>query len=980
MSVSSQQAQNSNSLQSFITALVTNAVLLSIEVTAFIVLKSKLERIYSPRTFLPPEEKRAGELPKGPWKWLPAVIMSPPKDIIRKNGLDAYMFLRFLKMLIRIFAVFTLLTWLIILPLDATAKDGAVSGLERFSWGNITSSGDQNRFIAHLLLTYFLTFFVLFMIRREMLHFVHMRHQFLISKEHSRLAQARTVLITSVPEELANERDLRQFASFVPGGVDRVWIYRDTKALNKLFEERQGACARLEAAESKVLRQAAKAWRKLLANEKKARNKQPKDIEKIPPPLTPPAQPTLEFLDSLVPPAKRPTHRTGLLGLFGEKVSTIEWCKNEIARLNAEIKSSRENIVKGKFLGSVFIRCNLQMGAHVLAQCVSHHDPLMMYDKWIEAHPRDIVWSNLDDGALETRSRRIVSWLATTGLILFWALPVAFVGTLSNVSSLCTKVSWLAWICKAPKPVPGIIQGVIPPALLAILFAVLPLILRGLAWFECIPRYSLISVSVYRRFFLFLLINGFLVVTLTSGITTVIANIIERPTQTVQELAVRLPDASVFFLTYMVAQGLSGAGSALIQLVPLIMHYVRKWFLGRTPRQAYEVTFVMPSADFGVILPPLSLLAAIGFAYSVISPIINVLALVTFMFFYIAWKFLLLQVFDQPDESETGGLYFPMAMSNLFAGLYIEQVCLAALYFLKISEDRASSLAEGILMLVLLVITFTAQIFIRRSFDPITNFLPMSLATKKMAARYARNRRKGSGIDDIEEVDLFSRDRIRSVRMSMRRRIKALPHRIHDEILPASKRFSGGAVKSVESEDGEKGDDRRADAIGNPELDGKTSEGPENAHESAYAEATGVHSAPPLTIPAGPSSTRTSTDSKSSKASKASKTSKLSKHSHHPTFMPPEPAGADVSDEGEPTEDEDEDALGAHAFDHPATYVEQPRIWVPRDTLKLSTLLVNELRNAGVDASDDGALMDNKGIVEVSGNPPDEEWSRGHDH
>ena len=73
------------------------------------------------------------------------------------------------------------------------------------------------------------------MIRREMEHFVHMRHQFLISKSHSRLPQARTVLITSVPEELADEDDLRKFASFVPGGIDRVWIYRETKVNDFAF-------------------------------------------------------------------------------------------------------------------------------------------------------------------------------------------------------------------------------------------------------------------------------------------------------------------------------------------------------------------------------------------------------------------------------------------------------------------------------------------------------------------------------------------------------------------------------------------------------------------------------------------------------------------------------------------------------------------------------------------------------------------------
>lgn len=35
-------------------------------------------------------------------------------------------------------------------------------------------------------------------------------------------------------------------------------------------------------------------------------------------------------------------------------------------------------------------------------------------------------------------------------------------------------------------------------------------------------------------------------------------------------------------------------------------------------------------------------------------------------------RIVLTQVYDQPDESETGGLYFPMAVSNLFVGCVIE--------------------------------------------------------------------------------------------------------------------------------------------------------------------------------------------------------------------------------------------------------------------------------------------------------------------
>lgn len=231
------------------------------------------------------------------------------------------------------------------------------------------------------------------MIRLEMLHFLHMRHQFLISKSHSRLAQARTVLITPVPQELSNERDLRTFASFVPGGIDKIWMYRDTGDLNKLFERRQECCKKLETAEVSILKLAALAWRKQQKQYIKSHQRKLRDTENSSS-MTEPELPSASkrLLDDLVPPKMRPTHRTGFLGLFGPKVDTVNWCKvrqsllldcsaslylslqDQISLLNIDIKESREKIVQGKFLGSVFIRCNIQLGAHVLSQCLSYHE------------------------------------------------------------------------------------------------------------------------------------------------------------------------------------------------------------------------------------------------------------------------------------------------------------------------------------------------------------------------------------------------------------------------------------------------------------------------------------------------------------------------------------------------------------------------------------------------------------------------------
>jgi len=132
--------------------------------------------------------------------------------------------------------------------------------------------------------------------------------------------------------------------------------------------------------------------------------------------------------------------------------------QKEISKLNDDIRKLRTTIRKDTFLGSAFIRCNLQMGAHVLAQCVSCHtvcgfsssplsntdklvgaQPLAMYDKWLETNPDDVVWENLDDGAVQFRTRYFISWTLTIGLIILWAFPAAFIGSLSNLSSLCQK-------------------------------------------------------------------------------------------------------------------------------------------------------------------------------------------------------------------------------------------------------------------------------------------------------------------------------------------------------------------------------------------------------------------------------------------------------------------------------------------------------------------------------------------------------------
>ena len=65
--------------------------------------------------------------------------------------------------------------------------------------------------------------------------------------------------------------------------------------------------------------------------------------------------------------------------------------------------------------------------------------------------------------ANDVRWKRIVMNIATIGfvaaLIIFWAIPVALVGIISNVNSLIAIAPWLSWINDIPSVILGVVTG-----------------------------------------------------------------------------------------------------------------------------------------------------------------------------------------------------------------------------------------------------------------------------------------------------------------------------------------------------------------------------------------------------------------------------------------------------------------------------------------------------------------------------------------
>ncbi|PFH49884.1 hypothetical protein AMATHDRAFT_75949 [Amanita thiersii Skay4041] len=761
------------SKETFVTALVFNAIVFGVELGVFTLIRPYFKAIYEPRTYVPPPSKRCKPLSSNMFLWPWAIFKADHRAIINANGMDAYFFVRFLRMMVKVFLPIWVLSWAVLLPVNhVNTQVAGKDSLDKFSFGNI--SPDQHpRYAAHLIMAWIFTGWILYNVKKEMQHFIITRQMHLMEPTHARSTQANTVLVTGVPLKYLNKETLYNLYKDLPGGVKKIWINRNLKELPDIYDRRIAACAKLESAETTLLRTAAKL--RLQEAKKQAKSS---DVEHQ-------ALPSESVTDAaaIVPKEQRPQHRLGAIPFFGKKVDTIEWAREEIRVCNELLNEGRRaieredegeevdisdkhaegsvegseggrggitgkgkevlmktmKVVRGRPqdskyppLNSAFITFNKQIAAHLASQALTHHGPYCMSSKYVEVSPEDVIWGNLGMNPYEQKIRMVVSYSATAALIIFWAFPVAFVGIVSNVHTLCETAPFLAWICTLPPVVVGIISGILPPVMLAILMMLLPIVLRLLARFEGIPNRTGLELSLMSRFFIFQVIHSFLIVTLSSGIIAALDGIVNNPTSIPGLLARNLPQASTFFLTYIILQGLSGTAGGFLQIVRLIIYYVKLVILGSTPRSVYSIKYVPPSVAWGTLFPGITLLVVISIGYSIISPIINGLAFATFFLFYLLYKYLFLWVFQQ--GTDTGGLFFPKAIQHIFVGLYVEQVCLAALFFLVQNEEKHPiAIPEGALMIVLIIFTAFFHAVINNSYGPLEKSLPLTLTEKMLS-------------------------------------------------------------------------------------------------------------------------------------------------------------------------------------------------------------------------------------------------------
>ncbi|KAI4095163.1 MAG: hypothetical protein L6R37_007122 [Teloschistes peruensis] len=706
----SAQEESDPSLSSFLSTLIPVALVALAFITGFLILRRLYKRNYEPRTFLGSlrEQERTTPLPSGLVNWFGTFSKIPDSFVLNHQSLDAFLLLRYLKVSSATCLVGCCITWPVLFPVNATGKAGEKQ-LNLLTFGNVV---DKNRYYAHVFIAWIFLGFVFYMVARESIYYINLRQAYLLSPLYANRMSSRTVLFTSVPKAYLDEGILRRMFG---KSLKNLWIANECEEIEKLVEERDEVAMKLEAAETKLIKLAntnrLKSMKKGGQNSEASGDANEANGE------------SGSLAARWVPIKKRPTHR--LKPLIGKKVDTINWCRSELERLIPQIDALQADYRAGKaeFIPSVFVEFFTQSEAQSAYQRLSHHHALHMAPRFIGVNPDEVIWENLKINWASRVVRNIVCITLIILLIVFWSIPVGFVGILSNIKALIRLAPFLNFLNKIPPQIFGIIQGLLPSVLLAVLMALLPVILRLMAKLSGAPSLSAVELRTQNFYFGFQIVQVFLVTTLTSAASASVTSILCKPTDAPSLLATNLPKASNFYISYFILQGLTISSGEVLDIAGLVLFRLLGKFLDSTPRKMYKRWSTLSALGWGTVFPVYTNLAVIAITYSIIAPLVLGFATIGLYLVYLAYRYNILFVTD--SKIDTKGLVYPRALQQTTTGVYLAIVCLIGLFGIKAAPGPIA------LMVVFLIFIVLFHLSLNAALEPLLKFLPQSLEAEE---------------------------------------------------------------------------------------------------------------------------------------------------------------------------------------------------------------------------------------------------------
>ena len=225
-----------------------NSILFTVLMVTYEVVYRLMPSIYASRKLHVTDDKKVLELPKSilPLSWVPTVFNASWTTVRNCGGLDAYFFLRFIRLCFRITFVSSCWGMIVLWPVFA-GGGGAATGWYYFSMANVPNSSWRLWFPTGFMVL--LTIYILFAMDEEFRHYLKLRMEYLAGNVSDELdpQTQHSLIVEELPKELRSDKALYDyFDKMFPNDVHTASVVVNVPDLEKVAAKRKRTGRRLE--------------------------------------------------------------------------------------------------------------------------------------------------------------------------------------------------------------------------------------------------------------------------------------------------------------------------------------------------------------------------------------------------------------------------------------------------------------------------------------------------------------------------------------------------------------------------------------------------------------------------------------------------------------------------------------------------------------------------------------------------------------
>ncbi|KAL3461131.1 hypothetical protein BJX64DRAFT_261780 [Aspergillus heterothallicus] len=690
---------------------------------AFCLLRPKWTELYAARR----RQRRAAlhlpELPDSFFGWIPILYQITEEQVLQSAGLDAFVFLSFLRFGIRFLSTIFIFAVVVLLPIhhSYTGKWGLLDwdkDIDDSKDGKKDFSKDPKYLSAYVIFTYVFSGLAIYMLLQETKKIINIRQKYLGGQTST---TDRTIRLSGIPPELGSEESIREFIEGMRiGKVESITLCRDWSSLDHLIEERL-----------KVLRNLEKAWVKYLGYKRVKKAGDTLPLRHQQPPnstlfsedderhrlLSENGQEDLHGHAG-----ERPMVRLwyGRLKLNYRKVDAIDYYEERLRRLDEQIQSARQKEYPPTELA--FVTMKSIAAAQMLVQAILDPHPMQLLAR-LAPSPADVVWKN----TYLPRSRRMFqSWSVTVVigfLTVFWSALLFPIGTLLQPETLAKLSPRLVEILKQHPLAMTLVSTGLPTLAFSLLTVAVPYIYNWLSNHQGMMSRGDIELSVLSKSFFFSFFNLFVIFTVI-GTATNFYGLWEHLRDTLRDastiasaLAKSLEGLAPFYINLLILQGPGLSPLRLLEFGSVFMYPIN-FLTAKTPRDFAELS-APPTFSYGYSIPQTILILVICVVYSVFpsSWLICFFGLIYYALGHFIYKYQLLYAMDHRQHST--GRAWPMICNRVLVGVVVFQLAVAGTLALR------TAITLSVLIVPLLGATVWFSYFFTQSYEPLTKFIAL---------------------------------------------------------------------------------------------------------------------------------------------------------------------------------------------------------------------------------------------------------------